>query len=63
MLSVQEGQECIQQLDMVGEAQVEADIQGPHQRAPPCCSGCWTVGHTMRNYPSEQKYISIQYIV
>lgn len=53
MLSIQEGQERIQQLDIVAEAQVEADIQRPRQRAPPRCSSCGTIGHIIRSCPSK----------
>lgn len=53
MLSIQEGQERIQQLDIVVEAQVEADIERPRKRAQQCCSGCGTIGHTIRVCPNK----------
>lgn len=43
-LSVQEGLDRIQQLDM----QVEEQASRPRQRAPPRCSGCGIVGHTIK---------------
>jgi hypothetical protein len=49
ILSVQEGLDRIQQLDTQVEEQVEEPISRPCQRAPPRCSGCWTVGHTIRS--------------
>ena len=53
MLSIQEDQERVQQLDIVVEAEAEADIQRPRQRAPPRCSGCGTIGHIIRSCPSK----------
>lgn len=46
ILSVQEGQERFQQLD----TQVEECISRPRKRAPQHCSGCDTLGHTIRVY-------------
>lgn len=52
ILSVQEGQDHFQQLDtQVGE-QAEC-ISRPHKRAPQRCSGCGTIGHTIRNCPNK----------
>ena len=52
-ISVQEGRERIQQLDRQDEAQVEEPISRPRKRAPQHCSGCGTVGHTIRGCPSK----------
>ena len=55
ILSVQEGLDCIQQLDGQVESQIEGQIEGqveqapiPRQRAPARCSGCGTIRHTIR---------------
>ncbi|ODM22204.1 hypothetical protein SI65_03050 [Aspergillus cristatus] len=52
-MSVQEGCERIQQLDTQLNAQVDEPIPVTHQRAPPRCSCCGTVGHTIRRCPSK----------
>ena len=52
-ISVQEGRERIQQLDTQLNAQVDEPIPVTHQRAPPRCSCCGTVGHTIRRCPSK----------
>jgi hypothetical protein len=52
LLSVQEGQSRIQQLDMPLVEQVSEPTPIPGQRAPPRCSACWTIGHTRRNCPN-----------
>jgi hypothetical protein len=52
LLSVQEGQSRIQQLDMPLIEQVSEPTPIPRQRAPPRCSGCWTIGHTRRSCPN-----------
>ena len=52
-ISVQEGRERIQQLDIQDEAQVEEPISRPRKRAPQRCSGCGTIGHTIRGCPSK----------
>ena len=48
-LSIQEGRDRIQQLN----EQVDEPIPISHQRAPPTCSGCWTIGHTRRSCPNK----------
>ena len=62
-ISVQEGRERIQQLDIQDEAQVEEPISRPRKRAPQRCSGCGTIGHTIRGCPSKSLFIFIFYIV
>lgn len=52
-ISVQEGRDRIQQLDTHLEEQVEEPTSRPRKRAPQRCSGCGTVGHTIRNCPSK----------
>lgn len=52
-LSIQEGRDRIQQLNEQVDEQVDKPIPEPRQRAPPRCSGCWTIGHTIRNCPSK----------
>ena len=53
ILSVQEGQDRFQQLDTRVEEQVEECISRPRKRAPQRCSGCGTIGHTIRNFPNK----------
>jgi hypothetical protein len=48
-ISVQEGRDRIQQVDQ----QVDEPIPISRQRAPPTCSGCWTIGHTRRSCPNK----------
>ena len=48
ILSVQEGLDRIQQLDVQVEGQIEEQASIPHQRAPARCSGCGIIGHTIR---------------
>ena len=51
ILSVQEGLDRIQQLDGQVESQIEGQVEQapiPRQRAPARCSGCGTIGHTIR---------------
>ena len=50
ILSVQEGQERVQQLDTQVEEQVDSV---PRQRAPRRCSGCGIIGHTIRSCPNK----------
>jgi hypothetical protein len=53
LLSTQEGYNRVQQLDeQVGE-QVDEPTPISRQRAPPTCSGCWTIGHTRRSCPNK----------
>jgi uncharacterized small protein (DUF1192 family) len=52
-ISVQEGRDRIQQLNEQVDEQVGEPVPMPHQRAPPRCSGCWTIGHTIRNCPKK----------
>ena len=52
-ISVQEDRERIQQLDTQLNAQVDEPIPVTHRRAPPRCSCCGTVGHTIRSCPSK----------
>jgi hypothetical protein len=51
LLNVQEGQNRVQQLDMQFNEQPEESTPMPRRRAPQHCSGCGTVGHTIRNCP------------
>jgi hypothetical protein len=53
LLSVQEGQNRVQQLDIPQNEQVDKPAPIPRQRAPPRCSGCWSVGHTLRSCPNK----------
>jgi hypothetical protein len=48
-ISVQEGRDRIQQVD----EQVDEPTPMSRQRAPPTCSGCWTIGHTRRSCPNK----------
>ena len=52
-ISVQEGRERIQQLDTQLNEQIDEPIPVTHRRAPSRCSGCGTVGHTIRSCPSK----------
>jgi hypothetical protein len=52
-ISVQEGRDRIQQVDEQVDEQVDQPIPISHQRAPPTCSGCWTIGHTRRSCPNK----------
>ena len=53
LLNVQEGQNRVQQLDQQLKEQATEPTPGPRRRAPQRCSGCGTVGHTIRNCPSK----------
>ena len=53
LLSVQEGLDRVQQLDMQVEGQAQELVYMPSQRAPPRCSGCRTIGHTIRGCPNK----------
>lgn len=53
ILSVQEGQSRFQQLDSQDNRQVEESTSRPRKRAPQHCSGCGTIGHTIRVCPSK----------
>ena len=53
ILSVQEGQNRFQQLDSEVNRQVDESTPRPCKRAPQCCSGCGTVGHTIWVCPNK----------
>lgn len=53
VLYIQEGQNRVQQLDTQLNGQVTEPTPRPLQRAPQRCSGCGTIGYTIRNCPSE----------
>jgi uncharacterized small protein (DUF1192 family) len=53
LLSVQEGQNRVQQLDTEVNSQIDEPTPMSRQRAPPTCSGCWTIGHTRRSCPNK----------
>ena len=57
ILSVQEGLDHIQQLDVQVEGQVEEQASIPCQHAPAHCRGCGIIGHTIRICHS--KYLSV----
>ena len=48
LLTVQEGLDRVQQLDLQVEAQAQELVYMPSQRAPPRCSGCRAIEHTIR---------------
>jgi hypothetical protein len=52
-ISVREGRDRIQQLKTEVEEQAKEQASRPRQRAPARCSGCGTVGHTIRSCPSK----------
>src|SRR5699024_2785083 len=52
-ISVREGREHVQQLDTQLNEQVDEPTPVTHRRAPPRCSSCATVGHTIRSCPSK----------
>ncbi|RJE26016.1 hypothetical protein PHISCL_01618 [Aspergillus sclerotialis] len=52
-ISVHEGCKRIQQLDTQLNEQIDEPTPMPRKRAPPRCSGCNTIGHTIRNCPSK----------
>jgi hypothetical protein len=52
-ISVQEGRDRIQQVGEQVNEQVDEPTTISHQRAPPTCSGCWTIGHTRRSCPNK----------
>ena len=56
ILSVQEGQNHFQQLDSEVNRQVDESTPRSRKRAPQRCSGCGTVGHTIRVCPNKQLY-------
>ncbi|KKA21789.1 hypothetical protein T310_4188 [Rasamsonia emersonii CBS 393.64] len=53
LLSVQEGQNRIQQLDTQLNEKLDEPTPMPQRRAPQRCSGCGTIGHTIRNCPNK----------
>jgi hypothetical protein len=52
-ISVQEGRDRIQQVNEQVDEQVGESTPISCQRAPPRCSGCWTIGHTRRSCPNK----------
>jgi hypothetical protein len=52
-ISVQEGRDRIQQVGKQVNEQVDEPTTISYQRAPPTCSGCWTIGHTRRSCPNK----------
>jgi hypothetical protein len=48
LLTVQEGLDRVQQLDVQVEEQAQEQVYILSQRAPPRCSGCRAIGHTIR---------------
>jgi hypothetical protein len=52
-ISVQEGHDQIQQVSKQVNEQVNKPTTISYQRAPPTCSGCWTIGHTRRSCPNK----------
>lgn len=52
-LSRDEGQNRVQQLDTQPNEQHSEPTARPCQRAPRRCSGCGTIGHTVRSCPSK----------
>jgi hypothetical protein len=52
-ISMQEGRDRIQQINEQVDEQVDEPIPISHQRAPPTCSGCWTIRHTRRSCPNK----------
>jgi hypothetical protein len=53
VLFVQEGQDRVQQLDTQLHGPVDEPTPRPNQRAPRRCSGCATIGHTIRSCPNK----------
>lgn len=49
LISVQEGREHVEQLNMQNSEHVNEQASMARQRASPRCSGCGTVGHTIRS--------------
>ena len=55
ILSVEEGQNRIQQLDRVVERGVEEQVESrTHQYILPRCSSCGTIGHKINRCPNRQ---------
>ncbi|XP_077660889.1 uncharacterized protein AFUA_5G04110 [Aspergillus fumigatus Af293] len=52
-ISMQEGRDRIQQVNEQVDEQVGESTPISCQRAPPRCSGCWTIGHTRRSCPNK----------
>jgi hypothetical protein len=53
LLNVQEGENRVQQLGTQLNEQPAESTPAPRRRAPQRCSGCGTIGHTIRNCPSR----------
>jgi hypothetical protein len=53
VLFVQDGQNRVQQLDIQLNEQVDEPRPRPRQRALQRCSGCGTIGHTIRGCPNK----------
>lgn len=52
-LSIDEGQNRVQQLDTQPNEQIGEPTGRASQRAPRRCSGCGAIGHTIRSCPSK----------
>lgn len=50
---MQEDENRVQQLDTQLNKQPAESTPAPRRRAPQRCSGCGTIGHTIRNCPSR----------
>ena len=53
ILSVQEGLDRVQQLNIQVKIQAEDSTSITYQQALPRCSICWTIGHNRRSCPNE----------
>jgi hypothetical protein len=53
ILNIQKDRDRVEQLDKQLNEQLNESTPAPRQRAPPRCSGCNTIGHTIRYCPNK----------